>query len=233
MIITIDGPSGSGKTTLALMIAKHLNFMCFSSGYVYRGLAYVLKNFYNYNTERMKKPDQKDINAIFQSGTLRYDYQHGLIKIFWVDDITFNLKQVEYSTYASLLAQHEVVRNAVKEYEKKFLAGKDVVIEGRACGSAWHSAEVKFYLDASIDVRAARFQQDQMKRGNIVMLYEAKRLVEARDQIDKNRTLDPLIVPDGAIVLDSSTQEVEKMLEEALHHIKMVLDKNKSLIQPE
>ncbi len=64
MLITIDGPSGSGKTTLAILIAKELHFFCFSSGYLYRALAYILKNFYSYDEEKIKNLDPEDVRAI-------------------------------------------------------------------------------------------------------------------------------------------------------------------------
>ena len=227
MIITIDGPSGSGKTTLALMLAKKLNFFCLSSGYLYRGLAYVLKKVYHYNAERMKKPDQKDIHAVFQNGQLRYEYQAGLIKMFWVEDITYQVKDVEIAKFAALLAQNEVVRSCIKKYENNLIAGKNVVVEGRACGSVWHpDAALKIYLDASVDVRAARLQQDQMKRGNVVLLHEAKQLVIARDGLDRTRTIDPLVVPEGAVVLDSSTLVVGDVLEQAFELVAKIEQPN-------
>ena len=75
MIITIDGPSGSGKSTLAVMLAKYLNFSCLNSGYLYRGLTYVLKTYYGYDENKLKNPYMADVQAFFQSGNFVYEYQ--------------------------------------------------------------------------------------------------------------------------------------------------------------
>jgi cytidylate kinase len=224
MIITIDGPSGSGKSTLAVKIAKYLNFMYLNTGYLYRGLAYVLKNFYNYDEKKMNNPDQGDIMAIFQSGKLVYSYQDGLAKIFWIDDITFHLKEAEISRYATLLGQHEIVREQIHKYEHILLDGKDSVAEGRACGSVvFPHAQVKFFLTAAQNVRATRLQKDQMKRGNLMIGQEALNQIIFRDKVDQERAVEPLVKPHDSIELDSTSKNPEELLQEALEHIRKFL----------
>jgi len=227
MIITIDGPSGSGKTTLALNIAKHLNFFCLNSGYLYRGLAYVLKTFYAYDFEKMKNPDINDINTIFQSGKFQYHYNYGLIKIYWAnEDITSYLKDPEISKYSALIGQNEYSRNAIHDYERFILDGKDVVVEGRSCGSFTYShADIKFFIDASIEIRADRLQIDQKKRGKILSKEEALKQIQWRDLMDKERLVEPLVIPAGAIILDSSFYNIEELFQQALNAIKEIIKK--------
>ncbi len=223
MIITIDGPSGAGKSTLALKIAKYLHFSYLNSGYFYRALAYVLKNFYGYNQTKMQHPDAKDLKAIFFSGNLKYAYENGLAKMFWIDDITFFLKDPEISHMAAFLGQHELVRELVHQAERAFVADHDSVIEGRACGSViFPQAEVKFFLTASVQVRAERLQKDQQKRGNVLSLQEALDHINMRDIMDLERPVEPLIKPFGAIELDSTDTNVDELFEMALHVIKNV-----------
>lgn len=221
MIITIDGPSGSGKTTLALNIAKHLHFFCISSGYLYRSLVYILKNFYGYDEEKMKNPNIADVEAIFDNNHFRYEYEYGIAKVYWIDEITQFLKEVEISKFAPVLAENDAVRGIIKSYEKKLVLSRDSVVEGRACGSsAYPQAEVKFYVDAPVQLRAHRLQNDQMKRGKEISFDLAVQAIEKRDFIDKNRLVDPLQIPLGAIILDSSKYSSEELLEQALKYIK-------------
>jgi CMP/dCMP kinase len=227
LIITVDGPSGSGKTTLALMIAQHFNFFCLNSGYLYRGLAYVLKNVYGYDQDKMKNPDIQDINAILQSGNFRYEYALGLTKIYWVDEITMFLKDPEISKLSAFIAQQNEVRLLLREYENGLVSGKDIVIEGRACGSVvYPHADIKFYITASPEIRAFRLQRDQLKRGKLLTLPEAMSQINVRDEMDKNRPVEPLAYPQGAIVLDSSKLTANELLQQALREIEMQLHKH-------
>lgn len=227
MIITIDGPSGSGKSTLAVMIAKYLNFSYLNSGYLYRGLTYVLRTFYGYDEQKMQNPDMLDIQAIFDSGNFVYQYQSGLAKVYWVDDITVHLKEPEISRLSAYLAQHEGVRSFIHKFERDFVKNSEVVVEGRACGSVlFPQAEIKFFLIASDQVRALRLQKDQMKRGHLFTIQEALHHIHLRDEMDYKRPIEPLIKPKGAFELDSSTQGQEELLQKSLEHIKNFLKKS-------
>ncbi len=220
MIITIDGPSGSGKTTLAINLAKQLHFFCMSSGYLYRGVAYILKNFYSYDDIRIKNPNIDDVQAILNNNNFRYEYEYGIIKIYWIDNITQFLKDVEISKASAMLAQNDATRAAIKWYEKKLVSSRDSIVEGRACGSSMYpQAEIKFYIDAPVEIRAHRLQNDQMKRGKEIHYAHAVEQIEKRDMADKNRLIDPLQVPQGAIVLDSSKYTSEELLKYALNEV--------------
>ncbi|MFA5999153.1 MAG: (d)CMP kinase [Candidatus Babeliales bacterium] len=227
MIVTIDGPSGSGKSTLALALARHLNFFCLNSGYLYRGLAYVLKTFYNYDENKMRSPNLADIQACLQGGNFRYEYESGLAKIYWSgDNITIYLKDAQLAHLVAVLAQNESVRTEIRKFERALVQDKDVVVEGRSCGSVvFPDAQVKFYLDALPDVRAGRLQVDQRRRGTILSRQQAVELVEKRDSMDRERAYEPLIKPEGAILLDSSLDSREQTVQKALEYVKEALRK--------
>ncbi|MBP6892753.1 (d)CMP kinase [Candidatus Babeliales bacterium] len=228
MIITIDGPSGAGKSTLALKIAKSLHFSYLNTGYFYRGLAYVLKTFYGYDTHRMQHPNVADIQAIFASGNLQYVYDHGIAKMLWVDDITIFLKDPEISHLAAFLGQNDIVRTQVHQAERAFVTDHDSVVEGRACGSViFPQAEVKFFLTASLEVRAKRLQHDQQKRGNELSAQEALQHIALRDKMDVERPVEPLIKPEGAIELDSTSTNADELLEICLKFIKIAMSDKK------
>ena len=225
MIITIDGPSGSGKSTLAVMIAKKLHFSCLNSGYLYRGLTYVLHTFYGYNEQDLQNPDIADLQAILQSGDFEYVYEFGLAKVFWAkNDITINLKNPEISTWSAYLAQNEKVRALIHVFIHDLIKDHDTVVEGRACGSVlFPQAEVKFYLVASQQVRALRLHRDQIKRGHLLLMQEALEQIRLRDKMDRERLVEPLVKPEGAFELDSSVDDPEQVLQKALEHIKQTL----------
>lgn len=220
MIITIDGPSGSGKSTLAVKLAQHLHFSYLNSGYFYRGLTYVLMNFYGYDEKKIEHPQLKDIQTLFASGNFKYVYQDGLAKIYWIDDITQFLKDPTISRLSAYLAQNEAVRDQVHIAEHRFVNDHDSVVEGRACGSViFPHAQVKFYLTASLPVRAQRFLDDQKKRGSVFSLSQAIKHTQQRDKMDYERLIEPLIKPEGAIELDSTHYTSDEVFQKALNFI--------------
>lgn len=228
MLITIDGPSGAGKSTLASKLAKYLNFSYLNSGYFYRSLAYVLKTYYSYDEEKIKNFDVNDVKAVLHSGQLRYEYQFGLVKMFWgSDDITFQLKEPIISTWAALLGHHHDVQEQIHIVERSFVSDHDTVIEGRACGSAiFPNADVKFFLTADQDVRANRLKNDQIKRGNLMLFDEALKQIQYRDEMDETRPVEPLVISVGATILDSTKTGPEELMQQALEVIKGVLKKD-------
>ncbi len=229
MFITIDGPNGSGKTTLAVLIAKHLNFFCFSSGYIYRALAYILKNFYGYDAAKFQAIDLNDIQAILANNNFKYEYQYGIAKVYWKNDITSFLKDLEISQLAATIAKNEQVRLLVRQYEKNIVLGKDVVIEGRACGSiVYPNADLKFYIQAPVAVRAQRLVHDQEKRGHNITFQQALQKVIIRDEMDRTREIEPLQIPKDAIILDSEKYKPEELLQKVLHEVQKYLKIHKN-----
>ncbi len=224
MIITIDGPAGGGKSTLSVMLAKELCFFCLNSGYLYRGMAYVLQTYYGYDEQKLKEPLMTDMKACIDSGELRYEYENGLAKIYFKDDITQFLKRIEVAKAAAILAQSPAARQVIREYKRALVLDKDTVIEGRVCGSVvFPQADVKFFVTASSEVRAQRVLRQQAHRGVILSFDEALESVVSRDKTDMSQTFDPRVKPKGSIEIDTSDLSKEQMLQKALNHVKEAL----------
>lgn len=227
MIITIDGPSGSGKSTLALNLAHKLHFFCLNSGYIYRGIAYILKSFYQYDQLSIQHVNALEVQDFLHGGKFQYSYENDVAKIYWADiNITPFLKAIDISEFAAILAQQESIRLQVRTFERSLAKNRDIVIEGRSCGSVvFPHAEIKFFLDASLSIRSRRLQADQQKIGKFISMDEAFNQVEQRDRMDRLRDVEPLIVPIGAIMLDSSINNAQEITEQALEIIRNYLKK--------
>ena len=97
------------------------------------------------------------------------------------------------------------MRRALVALQHYLADSHDLVAEGRDTGSVvFPHAPIKFFLTASIEVRAARWQKDQHAKGNHLTLAQARTAVEQRDERDYNRAHGPLCVPQGAIEIDDS-----------------------------
>jgi CMP/dCMP kinase len=223
MIITIDGPTASGKTTIARMLAQQLDYYYLSSGLLFRGLAYVLVHDFFYNPEQLKNPREQDVQKALAGFIYRYDKQSGEQLMIHNKIITQELRSQAISQYASIIATNMMVRNALAKLQHSIANSHNIVAEGRDMGSAiFPNAHIKFFLTAALDVRAKRWQKDQKTKGKDVSFDEACNEVEIRDERDTTRAVAPLIIPEGAIILDDSNLNQEQVLEKMLQEIEKI-----------
>lgn len=225
MIITLDGPSGSGKSTLAQTLAQKLGYFYLNSGFLYRGLGYVLVTEYGYDEDKLRNPDLKDVEDCLLSGEFVYAYENNRAKISFGRDITPHLKKVAVSGYASLIGRHLGSREILKKYQRNLaLEQKNAVVEGRDCGSSvFFDACLKFFVTASCEIRATRLKNDQKAFGKNLSYQEAYDFVVSRDKRDREREHAPLVQPEGSIVIDTSDATVDEVLDTMIRSIDLVL----------
>lgn len=215
MIITIDGPAASGKTTISRMLARKLDFYYLSSGLLFRGLAYTLIHEYRYQEEQLNNPRKEDIERIFQEKRLAYAYDPNSGEQIFLDgiNITLLLRDKKISQYSSMIATNNDVRSALALLQHDIARNHNLIAEGRDMGSIiFPNATVKFYLTASLAVRAERWRIDQESKGRILSTDQALIEVASRDKRDANRALAPLCIPQNAIIIDDSDLSKEKVL---------------------
>ncbi len=218
-IITIDGPSASGKTTIARLLAKTLGYDLLESGKFYRFLTYALLEAHG---------KEKTINLIKNPIDLKEEIRKIFEKIKVNlspsgTEIEFNgrliqeeLKKEEVEEMVSLVAKEKVVREEVNSILRKASYGRRIVTEGRDMGSVvFPEAEFKIFLTASEEERLKRRAKERGKS-----LKEVEILVIGRDKIDSTRKEAPLVIPEGAIVIDTTGKNPEEVLKEILQHLK-------------
>lgn len=222
MIITIDGPSISGKTSIARMLARHLKYDYLSSGLLFRGLSYVLVHQFNYHELQLADPKPLDIDAAITPANFEYRYSHELgEQLFWqTKDITSFLTDQKYGKYASIIGTNQYVRNSLAQLQHKIAANKNIVTDGRDAGSViFAHADIKFFLTASTQARAQRWQTNQKDIGRDISYEYALQEINERDERDTNRIIAPLRVPEYAIVIDSSELSQKDVLQKMLDEI--------------
>ncbi len=216
MIITIDGPTASGKSTAARELSNKLGYNHLSTGLLYRGLAYLLTTMSDYNEANIDHPSQEEVVDFLDSDKFSYfEDEDGKGHISWDGkDITQFLKTPEMDKAASLVSTNPMVREQLLEYQRWFADKNDVVVDGRDLGSVvYPHADVKFFLTATPEARAIRWQQDQEKKGNSFTLEQAMEKVNDRDNRDRERAVCPLIQPIDAIIVDNTELSPEQTLE--------------------
>lgn len=208
-VIAIDGTASSGKGTLAKKLSKYTGFDHLDSGLLYRVYAY----------EFLKKG--KDLSRI---SNVKIDFSmfNSLDKLS-----NKNLRSEEVSKAASLIAKNTHVRESLINIQRKIAdhpkGGKGSVIDGRDITSVIiPKAEIKFYVDANIKVRAKR-RQDQLKMPN-EKFHEILMEMKKRDENDKKRKNSPLIKTNDSFFIDTSHISQDEVFKIAIREVKKKID---------
>lgn len=219
MIITIDGPTASGKSTVARLLASKLGYYYIASGFLFRGLAYLLIHNKGYTLDTIASPSSQDVEYILDEQRFIYRYtSENAEQVFFENrEISQFLKDSIIDTASSLVSTNVLVRELLCDFQRKLAQKYNVVVDGRDTGSlVFPYAEYKFFLTADIGVRASRWQLLQKKRGFNVTLEEAIKIISERDKRDAERTVGPLVVPQGALVIDNSEMDVQQTADEMI-----------------
>lgn len=222
MIITIDGPTASGKSTIAQKLAQKLKFYYLPTGWLYRAVAYLLVKNFGYTEVQLANPKPEHVAACLNPERLAYlyDMEKGGKLDYDGTDITPFLKDYTVDKSVAIISPIQMVRDKVVETQRTFAQQHDSVIEGRDIGSVvFPHADYKFYLTASLEIRAQRWQKDQGRRGNLFNLEQARRQVDERDKKDLERDYCPLKVPNGAVTIDNSEMDADQTVQALLRYI--------------
>jgi CMP/dCMP kinase len=223
MIITIDGPAASGKSTLARMIADQLDIYYLNSGFLFRGLAYILVQHHGITPSDLSSVAQETIEESLAASAMTYQYQryHGVSLRAYESDITEHLKTAHVDSYASLLGINRAARDVLAQLQRAIAqAHSSLVVEGRDAGSVvFPHAAYKFFITASLEIRAARWRADQQAKGHYHTPHDAVRIIQERDSRDSARSVAPLVIPPDALIIDTSNLSLSQALEKMLHAV--------------
>jgi cytidylate kinase len=152
MIATIDGPSGAGKSTVSRILANNLGFRHIDSGAIYRALTLIA-------ARANKDIEKESLENFFKKLDIRYEFlENGEYKIIVNGrDVSKDIRSDEVSRKVGIIADKKEYRNIVNAFLRDLTISGDFVLDGRDMGSeVFPSADVKFYLTASIEERAKR-----------------------------------------------------------------------------
>lgn len=209
MIVAIDGPAGSGKSTIARALARRLGLTYLDTGAMYRAvtLAAIEQGIPLESDERL--------GALARELELRFaEGPDGTSRVYIGDrEVTEAIRDPLVSQKVSLVAAHQGVRQALTMRQRELAEGGDMVLEGRDIGTVvYPRAELKIYLTASPEVRAARRQKQLEEQGIHLSSRALQRELLLRDSRDAGRALAPLRKAEDAIEIDTTDLTVEEVL---------------------
>lgn len=204
-VITIDGPAGAGKSTVAGELARRLGFRLVDTGAMYRALALGVAE------ARLDATEGKALRALLDEAVVEFRNNQVFLN---GRDVSEAIRAPEIGELTSRLTALASVREKVTPMQRRLAAQGGAVLEGRDTGSVvYPEAEVKFYLDAAEEVRAQRRLRDLEGRGIRRRLEEVRDEIARRDRQDQRRDLAPLVVPEGAVVIDSTNRSIDQVVE--------------------
>jgi cytidylate kinase len=224
MIVAIDGPSGAGKSTLAKRVAKELRFTYLDTGAIYRALALkILRRGVDLN-------DTAALSAIVSDSDIDLRGSNGQLQVFLDgEDVSASIRTPEVSQMASKASAVAMVRHRLLDFQRELGRRGNVVAEGRDIGTVvFPDAQVKIYLDASVEERARRRCDELRAAGREVSLAETIREMKERDERDSERDIAPLRKADDALALDSSGLTADDVAESVLQLIESESSKLKN-----
>jgi cytidylate kinase len=206
-VISLDGPAGSGKSTLAAMLAAKLGYIHADSGAIYRTLT--LRAMESLGTGG----DHEEFGRMFRDKRdgldftdIRIDIRDGAqVNLIRGEDVGGRIRTPEVTSRIRYIADDRGCREEVNALLRGFSERASLVVDGRDIGSVvFPDTPYKFYVEASVRVRAGRRRQDFEKQGKSVPLAEIEADIARRDEEDRSRPYGALRIPDGAILIDTS-----------------------------
>lgn len=213
-VITIDGLAGAGKSTAARELAARLGFRTVDTGAMYRALALRVLE------AGVEPSDGPALRTLLAESEL--ELRDGRVLLNG-RDITDEIRTPRVGALTSRLSTLPSIREKATPIQRQLASGGGVVLEGRDTGSVvCPDADLKFFLDASQEVRVLRRMRELEARGTPRGLDEVSAEIATRDHQDGARELAPLIVPEGAMVIDSTNLSVNEVVQRMLAEVERV-----------
>ncbi|MCB2168605.1 MAG: (d)CMP kinase [Deltaproteobacteria bacterium] len=217
MVITIDGPAGAGKTTVSRGLADRLGYHYIDTGALYRGVALAARK------KGIATDDDIGLEALCRDLRLRFIRNADGCRLYDGDnDIEDQIRTPEISMLASAISARPVVRRFLLDVQRQFGREKCAVFEGRDMGTVvFPDADLKFFLEAPLEVRARRRHHELNGRSD-QSLDAVLKDMQQRDHNDQTRVLAPLKPAADAVVINSENLTADEVVERMMLKIKML-----------
>ena len=220
-IIAIDGPAASGKSTIGQRLAGALNYLYFDTGVMYRAvtLAVIQKKIDLLDEVQISRLAQQvriDVLPPSKKDGRMYDV------ILDGEDVTWDLRLPDVETAVSPVSAFPGVRAAMTEQQRRIGLRGQVVMMGRDIGTVvLPDADIKFYLEASVEERARRRTLELKERGKKAEYQGILAGLMERDRIDSTRKVAPLKPADDAVVIQTDGKNQDQVLAEIMEKIRL------------
>ena len=215
-VVGIDGPAGSGKGTVTKKVANKLGLINIDTGITYRCVALEVLN------KNISLENKEEIIETARNIKIDIDNTpNGDIVYLDGKDVTKEIRSKEVTKIVSPVSSIKEVRFLMVDMQRKLAKGKNVIIEGRdICTYVFPNADVKIYLDASIEERAKRRYKENQEK-NIDMTYEeVYESIRKRDENDKAKEIGALKIAEDSVIVDTTSLTIDEVVDKIIEIIK-------------
>jgi len=219
-IVAIDGPAASGKTTIANQLAEKWEYLFFDTGVMYRAVTWLaidqkISTKDELAVSILAEQVQIDVEPPSKDDGREYDVLADGI------DVTWQIRNPKVDAKVSRVSAYPGVRKALTKQQRRIGLRGEVIMVGRDIGTVvLPEADLKIFLDASVEERAKRRFDQRINRGEEVDFPKILKMLKKRDKKDSTREIAPLRAASDAVVINTealSVPEVLARIEECAH----------------
>lgn len=209
IVVAVDGPAGSGKSTVCKKTAVRMNLQYIDSGAIYRSITWYYLNKYG------KLSAEMNFENDFSSISINQEFIDGKCKTFVNgQDVTDLIRAENIVASISVISDQVNIRNFVNSLLRAWSEKNSIIMDGRDIGSVvFPEADLKIYLDASVDIRAARRAGEYREMGKNLDEMSIRNQIMLRDKQDMERPFGALVRSEDAVFLDTSDMTAEDVIE--------------------
>lgn len=215
-IVAIDGPAGTGKGTITKLVAEELNLINIDTGAMYRCVAL------DAYRKGIKETEIEKLENLLKDINIELKRENGISKVFLnEEDVTEKIRTPEVNSCVAKYAAVKCVRDKMTPLQQQMGKLGNIIMEGRDIGTAvFPNADVKIYLDASIEERANRRYKQNLEKGINQSYEEVFESIKQRHILETTREINPLKKAEDAILVDSTHLTIDEVKQEVLRIIK-------------
>lgn len=213
-IIAIDGPAASGKTTIGNQLAEKWDYLFFDTGVMYRAVTWLALH------NNLSIKDEEAVSALAHKvkiDVLPPSKEDGREYDVLADgvDVTWYIREQKVDRKVSRVSAYPEVRKALTIQQRRIGLRGNVIMVGRDIGTVvLPEADLKIYLDASVEERARRRYKQRVDRGEEANFEKILKTLMKRDRIDSTREVAPLCAADDAVIINTDNLEITEVLSE-------------------
>ncbi|MCM0582252.1 (d)CMP kinase [Weissella diestrammenae] len=219
--IAIDGPASAGKSTIAKILANDFGYIYVDTGAMYRVVTLAALR------AKIDLNDEQAVTQLLPQVDITFAPGEPVQKVFLNEtEVTTDIRSSIVTANVSLISSYEAVRQAMTQLQRDIAAQGGVVMDGRDIGTTvLPNADVKIFLIASVEERAARRFTENQTKGMTDTLEEIQAAVAHRDYLDSHREISPLKKASDAVELDTTGLSIQEVVAAAKQIINQKIER--------
>ncbi|MFB5281996.1 (d)CMP kinase [Peribacillus sp. Hz7] len=207
--IAIDGPAAAGKSTIAKIVAEACHYIYVDTGAMYRALTYKALQ------QAVSIMNEEDLFTLLMETEIELQpSEQGQLVFVDGQNVTSDIRTHDVTNSVSEVAKHRLIREEMVRRQQLFAESGGVVMDGRDIGThVLPNAEVKIFMIASVEERAERRHQENIKKGFQSDIEQLKKEIAMRDKLDSEREVSPLRKAEDAIEIDTTSLSIQQVVD--------------------